>query len=89
MRLGQVFHFKVKRIGGELFWIALGQAMATIGAFVGVRLMTGFLDPKIYGELALGMTLSNLSANFFGDPWGVLFPVFLLLTKRQGRSTYT
>ena len=83
--LGQVSHFNVKRIGGELFWIALGQAMATIGAFVGVRLMTGFLDPKIYGELALGMTLSNLSSQFLWGPLGSAFSRFFAPNQEAGK----
>jgi O-antigen/teichoic acid export membrane protein len=65
------------RLGREFFWVALGQVAATIGALVGVRLLTGVLNPQTYGELALGMTaamlinqlvmgpLSNASLRFF------------------------
>lgn len=49
-----------QRLGREFFWIGLGQALATVGSLVGVRLLTGVLSPKVYGELALGLTLATL-----------------------------
>lgn len=49
-----------QRLGREFFWIGLGQALATLGSLVGVRLLTGVLSPDVYGELALGMTLATL-----------------------------
>ena len=48
------------RLFKEGFWVILGQAMAVLGALVGVRLMTELLDPAAYGELALGMTVATL-----------------------------
>jgi len=68
---------RFQRLGGEFFWIGLGQAAAALGGIVGVRLLTGVLPPAAYGELALGMTvaalvqqtvllpLSNASLRFF------------------------
>ena len=51
---------RFRRIGKEFFWIAAGQAIAILGALVGVRLLTDLLPPDVYGELALGMTLATL-----------------------------
>ncbi len=51
---------RIRRLSKEGFWIVLGQAMAVLGALVGVRLLTELLDPTAYGELALGMTLATL-----------------------------
>jgi O-antigen/teichoic acid export membrane protein len=51
---------RFQRVGKEIFWVAAGQAIAILGALVGVRLLTGLLAPKVYGELALGMTLATL-----------------------------
>ena len=48
------------RFGREFAWIGSGQALATLGSLIGVRLLTGVLSPDVYGELALGMTLSTL-----------------------------
>lgn len=48
------------RLSKEGLWVILGQAMAVLGSVVGVRLLTELIDPKAYGELALGMTLATL-----------------------------
>jgi len=50
----------IRRVKGELFWVAFGQALAFFGAIVGVRLLTHVLPPAVYGELALGMTVATL-----------------------------
>ena len=44
----------------EGLWIVVGQVMLVIGSLLGVRLLTGLLDPTAYGELALAMTLATL-----------------------------
>jgi O-antigen/teichoic acid export membrane protein len=51
---------RFRRVGREIFWVAAGQAIAILGALVGVRLLTGLLPPNVYGDLALGMTLATL-----------------------------
>ncbi|SRR6266571_2298482 len=51
---------RFRRLGREVFWVGLGQAAAVLGALVGVRVLTELLDPAVYGELALGMTLATL-----------------------------
>jgi len=51
---------RFRRLGREFLWIGSGQAVATVGMLVGVRLITGVLSPEVYGQLALGMTLGTL-----------------------------
>lgn len=51
----------VRRLGGELFWVALGQIAVALGAIVGVRLLTEALSPTEYGQVALAMTLVGLT----------------------------
>lgn len=51
---------RFRRLLKEGFWVVLGQAMAVVGSLVGVRLLTGLLDPAAYGELALGMAVATL-----------------------------
>jgi len=50
---------RFRRLSKEGFWIILGQAMAVVGALIGVRLVTALLEPAAYGELALGMTVAT------------------------------
>jgi O-antigen/teichoic acid export membrane protein len=51
---------RISRLGWEGFWVVLGQAMAVVGAVVGVRVLTELLPPEVYGELALAMTGATL-----------------------------
>ena len=61
---------RFRRVGRELFWVTTGQAIAILGALVGVRLLTGLLPPSVYGELALGMTLATLVNQIVTGPIG-------------------
>ena len=52
---------------GEGLLVLLGQILAVLGMLVGVRMLTEFLPPVMYGELALGLTLATLlSQTVFG-----------------------
>jgi O-antigen/teichoic acid export membrane protein len=51
---------RFRRLSKEGFWIILGQTAVVVGTLVGVRLLTGLMDPETYGELALGMTIATL-----------------------------
>ena len=46
------------RLAGEGLWIFLGQVAVVVGALVGIRVLTGLMDPIVYGQLALGMTIA-------------------------------
>jgi O-antigen/teichoic acid export membrane protein len=58
----------LRQVGTEGFWVALGQAVAALGAIVGVRLLTAFMNPTAYGELALALTIGMLSQQFILGP---------------------
>lgn len=59
-------HSSLKRLGSELFWVGLGQGVAALGGLAGVRLLTGFMNPVSYGELALALTIVLLSQQVVG-----------------------
>lgn len=63
----------LKRWGKELFFVGLGQALAAIGALVGVRLLTDVLSPSLYGQLALAMTLFTLIQQLLVGPFAGAF----------------
>jgi len=58
--VGRILSPRFQRLGGEVFWIGLGQVLAALGGMVGVRLLTVALNPTRYGELALGLTVGGL-----------------------------
>jgi O-antigen/teichoic acid export membrane protein len=62
-KTSQPFDLRRERLwqmGGEFFWVAVGQLVAASGSIIGVRLLTSSLDPSRYGELALGITVATL-----------------------------
>jgi O-antigen/teichoic acid export membrane protein len=67
---GALTKARISRLGWEGFWVVFGQAMAVVGALIGVRLLTEFLDPIAYGELALGMTVATLLQQIAFGPLG-------------------
>ncbi|MBU0878488.1 MAG: oligosaccharide flippase family protein [Candidatus Omnitrophica bacterium] len=61
---------RFRRLSKEGFWVIFGQALAVLGSLVGVRVLTGLLDPKAYGELALGLTVAMLVNQVVLGPLG-------------------
>jgi O-antigen/teichoic acid export membrane protein len=61
---------RFQRLFKEGFWIVFGQAVAMLGSLTGVRLLTEFLSPSQYGELALGMTVATLVNQVILGPLG-------------------
>lgn len=59
---------RVSGVLGELLWVGGGQAVAVAGSLVGVRLLTHYLPPQIYGEMALALTGGMLLQNIFTGP---------------------
>jgi O-antigen/teichoic acid export membrane protein len=51
---------RIKRLAKEGSWIVAGQIAAVVGALVLVRVLTEYLDPAQYGQLALGLTIAGL-----------------------------
>src|SRR5688500_9025790 len=51
-------------------WVGLGQAIAALGAIVGVRLVTQAFPPTSYGESALLMTVATLALQVVLLPLG-------------------
>jgi O-antigen/teichoic acid export membrane protein len=51
---------RFQRLAKEGAWIVAGQAATVVGALVLVRVLTEYLDPEQYGELALGLTIAGL-----------------------------
>lgn len=48
------------RLAKEGAWIVAGQIATVVGALVLVRVLTDYLDPAQYGQLALGLTVAGL-----------------------------
>lgn len=78
---------RFKKIGHELVWVGIGQALVAIGTLVGIRLLTDALSASVYGELALGMTFTMLvSKTIFGPISGAAIRYFSP-AKEKGELT--
>ncbi len=75
---------RFRRLSKEGFWIVLGQTAVVVGSLVGVRLLTGLLDPAAYGELALGMTVATLVNQVVLGPIGNGVTRFYAPSQEQG-----
>lgn len=51
---------RIKRLAREAAWVVGGQFVAVLGSLVLVRVLTEYLEPMQYGELALGLTFALL-----------------------------
>lgn len=58
-----------KSMLGEGAWVVAGQLVIALATLIGVRLLTEFLPPKIYGTLALVMGLTALGKGLFCQPF--------------------
>lgn len=56
---------RIRRVGAEGAWIVAGQAATVAGSLALVRVLTGYLSPEQYGELALALTLCGLVGQVF------------------------
>jgi len=69
---------RLRRLIKEASWIIIGQIVAITGALALVRVLTEYLDPSQYGELALGR---NVMVAFM--PWyGFNFEDAIVLSEK-------
>lgn len=57
-----------RRLLGEGAWVAIGTLGAALGTLVGMRLLTEFVPPGVYGNVSLLMGLLTLGTNLFCTP---------------------
>jgi O-antigen/teichoic acid export membrane protein len=51
---------RFRRLAKEGVWVLSGQVASVVGALVLVRVLTEYLEPAQYGQLALGLTVAGL-----------------------------
>lgn len=73
------------RVGGEVVAIGLGQALGVAGALAAVRLLTEYLPPAAYGELALGMTGAVLGTQVIFGPVATAASRFFAPAREAGQ----
>jgi len=76
------------RLSKEVFWIGVGQVLMVVGGMATVRVLTGYLSPGQYGELALAMTLASLMhQSTLSGPGGAALRFFMpAIQSGEGRA---
>jgi O-antigen/teichoic acid export membrane protein len=82
--------FKFKQYIKESIWVVLGQFVTLVGSLVLVRVITSYLTPNEYGQLALSLTvvglISQIAMNSVSASIGRFLPVAL---TRQDLPNFT
>ncbi|MDA8155229.1 MAG: lipopolysaccharide biosynthesis protein [Actinomycetota bacterium] len=60
---------KKTRLIGEGAWMAFGQAIAAIGLLAGVRVLTEFVPPNVFGAISLSVGVSTFGMSIFCKPF--------------------
>jgi len=87
--LNIVCNDKVRRLIHEGGWVFLGQIASVGGSLVLVRVLTEYLTPAQYGQLALALTLGALicQMSFSGSMPGIM-RYYSLAVEKEDTSTY-
>ncbi len=79
----------LRRTSGEAAWVIGGQVVSAIGLLVGVRVLTGVLDPVQYGHLSLGLTVGILTQQVIMGPLsGGFLRFYSMAIDRDERRSY-
>lgn len=80
---------RFKRLAKEAIWILLGQAISVSGALALVRILTEYLTPNEYGELALGLTVASfVNQVFIGGISNGIGRYYSIAAEKQALSSY-
>lgn len=75
---------KLAGIKREFAWVIAGQAIAFIGALIGVKLLTNMMPQEAYGQLALGLSISGLINMFLFGPLGQIILRYYSVSDERG-----
>lgn len=72
------------RLRHELAWVTVGQGLAFLGGFAGIKLLTNAMGSEGYGRLALGMTIAGLLNMFIYGPIGQVVSRYFSVYRERG-----
>lgn len=77
---------KIKNSRGELFWVLLGQGLAFLGGFGGIKLLTNTISIESYGELSLGISIAGILNLFLYGPLANSMMRFFSVYRERNQS---
>lgn len=78
------FKRRLIKLSGEGLWIATGQVAVVIGGLMSVRVLTGYLSPLQYGQLALATTIAALANQTLMGGLANAFARYYSIASEQG-----
>jgi O-antigen/teichoic acid export membrane protein len=84
--IAQAAGSRVRRLGAEGMWLLVGQLMTVAGSLVAIRVLTEWLTPSQYGELALILALATLCGQAALSPAQVAPPRFWVIASQRGET---
>jgi len=80
---------RIRRLAREGSWIVLGQIATVAGSLVLVRVLTEYLSPAQFGQLALGLTVAGLvNQVVMGGIGGGISRFYSIATERDDLAGY-
>ncbi len=76
---------RLKSLFSESAWIILGQILVVLGSLLGIKLLTKFLEPNVYGELMLAVTVSALVVQIVTGPLSNGITQYYAPAKESGK----
>jgi O-antigen/teichoic acid export membrane protein len=70
----------------ECGWVIAAQVLSILPSFIGLKLLTGLLDPEAYGQVALALTAITLVQQLVYGPLSVALSRFYPLSMQKGES---
>jgi O-antigen/teichoic acid export membrane protein len=74
------------RLFGEAIYVLAGQALAAIGAIVGIRMLTSTVEPEIYGQIIIWSTAVTIFQQCVFGPLAVACQRFFSASLEIGQS---
>lgn len=85
----QTHKARIHRLSTEGGWVVAGQVASVAGALMLVRVLTEYLEPAQYGELALGLTLAALvNQTIFGGITNGIGRYYSIAAEKQDLGSY-
>jgi len=78
------FADRFEKIKVELAWILGGQALSFVGGFIGLKVLTNIMEPKGYGQLALGLTIAGIFTTYVYGPAANVIARFYAVYRERG-----
>jgi O-antigen/teichoic acid export membrane protein len=85
----KLIYERMYALRGELYWVVTGQAIALVGGFTSIKILTNIMSPEGYGKLALGLAIAGMMNTLIFGPIGqVVMRFYAICDEKEGLNIY-